>query len=62
MKKLIVMLALFGAPAFADTPSVKMSANGICHAEGTQYYGRTKTFVEYTSIELCLAEGGRLPK
>jgi hypothetical protein len=62
MKKLIIMLALFGAPVFADVPAVKMSSSGICHAEGTQYYVRTKSFVEYANIEACLAAGGRLPK
>lgn len=41
---------------------VKKSSTGICHAPGTTYYDRTKSFVSFDSIEACLASGGRLPK
>jgi hypothetical protein len=62
MKKIIIALALIASPAFADEPAVKMSNSGICHAEGTQYYARTKNFVEYENIDACIEAGGRLPR
>jgi hypothetical protein len=43
-------------------PAVKKSSYGICHAEGTSYYVRTKTFTPYSSVQACLASGGTLPK
>jgi len=45
-----------------NSPPVKMSSSGICHAPGTSFYGRTKTFAPYPTLEACLAAGGRLPK
>jgi hypothetical protein len=62
MKKLATILALFAFPVFADTPAVKMSNTGICHNEGSQYYGRVKSFTAYDTIAACLAAGGRLPR
>lgn len=41
---------------------VKKSKLDICHAQGTQYYSRTKNFTPYDTLEQCLASGGRLPK
>lgn len=43
-------------------PAVKKSSTSICHAKGTTYYDKTKTFTAYNTIEECLASGGRLPK
>lgn len=40
---------------------VKKSKTGICHAPGTTYYNKTKTFTPYNSIDECLKSGGRLP-
>jgi endonuclease YncB( thermonuclease family) len=48
-------------PSDSGEPAVKKSTSNICHAKGTQYYARTKNFKAYTSIELCIASGGRLP-
>ena len=52
------------APSNAsDTaPAVKKSSSGLCHAQGTTYYTATKTFTPYSSVQACLASGGRLPK
>ena len=52
------------ATTTADTtsPAVKKSAAGLCHAKGTTYYTATKTFTPYSSVQACLASGGRLPK
>ena len=43
-------------------PAVKKSSSGLCHAQGTTYYTATKTFTPYSSVQACLASGGRLPK
>lgn len=40
---------------------VKKSKTGICHAPGTTYYNKTKSFTPYNSIDECLKSGGRLP-
>jgi hypothetical protein len=40
---------------------IKKSKSGICHAPGTSYYANTKSFTPFTSIEECIASGGRLP-
>jgi micrococcal nuclease len=40
---------------------VKKSTTGICHAPGTSYYEKTKTFTSFDSIQQCLDSGGRLP-
>jgi micrococcal nuclease len=46
----------------STTGVVKKSSTGICHAPGTTYYEKTKTFTSFDSVEACLASGGRLPK
>ncbi len=49
--------------AFAnDEPPVKMSKSGICHAQGTTYYSKTKNYTAYNTLEECLRAGGRKPK
>ncbi len=49
--------------SFATEPLlVKKSRSGICHCPGGAYYGRTRNFMPFRSIEECLASGGRHPK
>ena len=44
-------------------PEVKKSNTGICHERGVSpYYSKTKNYIPYSSVEECLASGGRLPK
>jgi endonuclease YncB( thermonuclease family) len=49
-------------PVVSSGGEVKKSTTGICHAPGTTYYAKTKTFTSFSSIDACLASGGRLPK
>lgn len=49
------------ATAPASSEVVKKSSSGICHAPSTTYYDRTMTFTPYSTIDDCLASGGRLP-
>lgn len=51
-----------GVRESASSPQVKKSSSSICHERGSTYYDRTSNFRPYTSIEDCLASGGRLPK
>ena len=46
----------------AEPPPIKKSRSGICHCPGGAYYGRTRNFMPFRSIEDCLASGGRHPK
>ncbi|EGQ9829843.1 TPA: hypothetical protein I7686_10325 [Vibrio vulnificus] len=50
------------APNKGQTQLIKMSKTGICHSPSSASYDRTKNFTAYTSIESCIANGGRLPK
>lgn len=50
------------ALALAAEPPVKKSRNGICHPQSGTYYGRTKHYVPYDSMQACLDSGGRAPK
>jgi hypothetical protein len=43
-------------------PPVKKSDSGICHEKGKGYYGKTKKFTPYNSMDDCLKSKGRLPK
>jgi hypothetical protein len=43
-------------------PEVKKSSTGICHAKGTKYYDITTNYKSFSSLEICLRGGGRLPK
>ncbi len=43
-------------------PAVKKSVNNLCHVKGSKHYAQTKKYTSYTSIKVCLASGGRLPK
>ncbi|EKD46932.1 MAG: hypothetical protein ACD_67C00012G0001, partial [uncultured bacterium] len=49
-------------PAVSTGGVVKKSSTGICHAPGTTYYEKTKTFTSFSSIDACISSGGRLPK
>ena len=53
---------VFSNLALADEPPVKKSKSGICHAKGSTYYGRTKNYIPYETMEACLKSGGRRPK
>ncbi len=55
---------LFTFPSFAaeDEPPVKKSSAGICHAKGSTYYVKTKSFTPYNTMDECVKSGGRLPK
>ncbi len=45
-----------------DQPQVKKSSTGICHEKDVStYYGNTKNYTPYETIEDCLDSGGRLP-
>ena len=65
-----ILVALVVASQFLGIDAVfsealaltKKSSSGICHCPGSQYYDRTKKFTPYTSIEECLASGGRYPE
>ena len=48
--------------AIHSEPSVKKSNTGICHAEDSPWFTRTKNFTPYDSLKACLSSGGRLPK
>ena len=41
---------------------VKKSKSGICHDTSSRWYGRTKHYKAFDSLEDCLQSGGRLPK
>lgn len=52
----------YSATRNAERSVVKMSRSGICHAPGTTYYSRTMNFTPYSSLDSCLADGGRMPR
>jgi hypothetical protein len=43
-------------------PAVKLSENGICHAQGSSFYAATLHYQAFDTLEDCLKAGGRLPK
>lgn len=43
-------------------PEVKKSSTGICHAKGSKYYNEVINYKSFSSLEVCLRGGGRLPK
>lgn len=49
------------APA-AKPPVVKLSSSGICHDQRSPHYERTIRHTAFTSLDDCLAAGGRLPR
>ncbi len=57
-----IVLAVSGTAIAQSNPPVKKSKNDICHAKGSTYYSRTKTFTPYSSMDACLKSGGRRPK
>ena len=46
----------------SEASPVKKSRSGICHCPGGNYYEKTKNFGAFSSIEKCLASGGRHPR
>lgn len=52
---------LTGATAIAGEPEVKLSTSGICHDDSSPWYGRTKNYEAYSSMEDCL-DVGRAPR
>ena len=64
---IIIWLGIFvlaAAVAEAGEPPVKKSKSEICHATDSKWYGRTKNYTSYNTLEECLAsnEKARLPK
>lgn len=59
---LLMFLLTASASAEPSKPAVKKSNSGICHAEDSRWYSRTKKFTPYDTLEACLQSGGRLPK
>ena len=57
-----IVLAVSGTAIAQSNPPVKKSKNDICHAKGSTYYSRTKTFKPYSSMDACLKSGGRRPQ
>lgn len=45
-----------------SNPPIKKSNTGICHLKGGTYYGQTKNFTAYQSMDDCIKSGGRHPK
>lgn len=64
MRNFLSILAIFlslAIPALAGQPAVKLSSSGICHDVGSAWYGRTRTYTAFDTMEACLAHG-RAPK
>lgn len=61
---LALILGIMNVGAIADNsnPPVKKSKTGICHPQGGTYYGQTKNFTPYKSMDECIKSGGRMPK
>jgi hypothetical protein len=59
---MIATLVLAGSLCAATTQPIKMSKSGICHASDSAWYERTKSFTSFSTIDACMADGGRLPK
>mgnify|MGYP003956018855 CR=1 FL=1 len=62
----ILTLAVFSYTLFPSAQAngniVKKSNSGICHAQDSRWYSRTKNFTPYDGLDACLNSGGRLPK
>ena len=63
------LLLAFSLSGYAQTENnsssagvVKKSKTNICHAPGSFYYERTKSFTKFKTLDECLKSGGRLPK
>jgi|LakMenEpi03Aug12_release.lakeMendotaPanAssembly.Ray.scaffolds.fasta_scaffold4270064_1 hypothetical protein len=50
------------ANAQAAEPEVKKSKTNICHVKGSRHYINTKNFTPFSSLEECVASGGRAAK
>lgn len=56
------VIACISTMQIAQAATVKMSKSKICHDTQSPYYERVKNYTGYTSLNACLADGGRLPK
>ncbi len=57
---LVIAGLSFSTTAAADV--VKLSNSGLCHPPQSSWYGRTKNYQAYDSLEACLDSGGTLPQ
>ena len=56
------LLIFYSFTTICNAEIVKLSRSGICHPEYSPYYTRTTHYTSYSTLEACLAAGGRLPK
>lgn len=57
IKTLLIGLALALLGTGASAAMVKQSNSGICHDDASSWYGRTKNYTAYGSMQECLASG-----
>jgi hypothetical protein len=62
LRNYLYIFILFFYCSFSDAAEVKKSKSGICHDKYSSYYGRTKNFHPFSTLEDCIGSGGRLPK
>lgn len=62
LRAALAAVLLIGTPQAGIAEPVKMSSSGICHCPGGSYYDNTSAADTFSSIESCLAQGGRHPK
>ena len=62
MRSLLTLCITLTLSFGASAEVVKMSKSGICHDSTSSYFGRTKNFTPYVTVQECLDAGGRLPK
>ncbi|TKG27987.1 HNH endonuclease [Vibrio tasmaniensis] len=53
---------LFTSLCVGASDVVKLSNSGICHDENSAWFEKTKSFTIYSSLEKCIAAGGRPTK
>lgn len=57
-----VLLLFLSACGSLAAPVVKLSRSGICHSTESPWYGKTRNFTAFDSMEDCFGAGGRAPK
>ncbi|WP_165856758.1 HNH endonuclease family protein [Marinobacter sp. JSM 1782161] len=59
-----VLAAVFGLlqAGLVQADVVKKTSSGICHPPASSYYDRIQNFEPFSSLDSCVATGGRLPK
>ena len=60
-KAILIFSVLSPASGYSDL-LVKKTKSGICHDRMSPYYDRVKIYQSFSSLDLCLESGGRLPK